>query len=722
MSLGLENKIKEKLYQENEYGYKYQNPDAVLDDKEIDYLNRAYGIDTNLHRMCINCQARQVLKYKGSIDADGNPIKGFQVRCDGVPKSLPPGSASAIDRIATKEGIDKNLAIKFIKSTVDPVAWSELMFGFDDENEHWHLRSYQKEQLRCNAKRYVIREGRRSGKTFAVACKLLYLAFNVTIQKGMDINGNVITQGPEILIVTPYQSQIVNIFSEMDSLLRRNPDLMQTCTTGSGGSSLYIKTPQHKFQFDNGASIKGFVSGVGVKADASDAGSLRGQNAHIIYLDEMDMIPDVVLDKVVTPILLTYPNVMLIATSTPIGKRGRFYSYCFERPDFKEDYYPSSVLPAWDKIKNELEKENTQDGFRSEYMAEFVEGAFGVFKPSLVYAARQDYRYTDCDNHSWWHEYAGVKETTELIKVMGIDWNKNAGSEFFVVAYSPSTGKFYSVEASNIQASEFSSDEWKKEVIRLNYKWKPHYIYADEGYGHTIIEDLKILGHTVRAKGRKTKEEVETAKLVDRLVAFNFSQKVELKSPIDGQDIVKTGKEYLVENAIRIFEAGRFAFPEADDALRKQLLNYVVLRRSPTTNKPVYGPENEAIGDHRLDAMMLALAGLNLEYSIYSRNSMPFSSPTLVTKQVLEARYERQEGGEEISPGAALLAAWTSMQVPGYLQVTEIVGDRAKPDKPKHAKPNTVYSAWKEKQENRRSFARKRGHKISRRNGGKPWD
>ena len=107
-------------------------------------------------------------------------------------------------------------------------------------------------------------------------------------------------------------------------------------------------------ELKNGASIRGFVSGLGVKQDGSGGGTMRGQSADIIYLDEMDMITEDILDKVVTPILLTKPGVKLIATSTLIGKRGKFYQWCLEREDFKEDYYPSSVLPHWEDIRENL--------------------------------------------------------------------------------------------------------------------------------------------------------------------------------------------------------------------------------------------------------------------------------------------------------------------------------------------------------------------------------
>lgn len=378
-----------------------------------------------------------------------------------------------------------------------------------------------------------------------------------------------------------------------------------------------------------------------------NSGIISHNSAGVIYLDEMDMIPEDILLKVIQPLLLTKKDVMFIATSTPIGKEGKFKTYCLERPDFKEDYLPSTVLPQWEDIKDELKSDNTADGFAAEYMAHFIEGSYGVFKPNYVYRARGAYTYADSDvnNASWWRESAGVQNRSDLLKVMGIDWNKNAGTEFVVVAYDPNQHHWFVVEAVNIAAGEWSSVEWKQEVIRLNYKWKPDYIYADEGYGHTIIEDLKVEAHRLRAQTGLNKIQQQTVKLIDKLIAFNFSQKVELRSPIDGQIITKTGKEFLVENAVRVFEEGRLWFPEDDITLLKQLQHYVILRRHPTTNKPVYGTDNNTIGDHRLDALMLALAGLFLEKSMYSSKTSVGSQPTSLSKDYLDKRSGEEKYG-----------------------------------------------------------------------------
>jgi hypothetical protein len=648
--------IKTKLYVSNEYGVEYQDSNARLPSEDVQFLVDTYNINSDLHRSCINCQARQLIKYAGKLDDDDKVINDFRVPCHGIKKSLPPGSAATLKRYITEQNMDPERAELLLKSTVDPVAWATLMFGFKDGDKTWNLRSYQKEQLRCTSEKIVIREGRRSGKTFIIALKLLYLALNREVQRGHDMNtGLPIMSGPEIMVVTPFQSQLLNIFDEMEKLLKRSPDLMKRSKTASGGS-MYVKTPYFHMDFDNGAVINGFVSGVATKADGSGGGTMRGRNAQIIYLDEMDMIPEETLNKVVLPILLTdaLGEVMLIATSTPIGKRAKFYEWCVNDPQFKEDHLPSTVLPQWEKNKRTYEREGSKEDFDKEYMALFIDSSYGVFKPSYIYNSMKDYTYQDVLNHKWYRSFAQIINIPELVTCIGIDWNKNAGTEFVVVQYDSHNHKFVIVDAVNVQASEFSSMKWKEEVIRLNYKWKPDYIYADEGYGHTIIEDLKVLSHQMSISPKRTRRDVETAKIKDRLVAFNFSSKVELRSPIDGVLTTKSGKEFIVEFAVRVFEDGILWMPSEENQLRKELLNYVVLRRSPTTNKPVYGAESDRIGDHRLDALMLALAGIQIENGLYSNKSLADSVPKFMTRDFLDNRAEKRDGRDQ-TPGEGVL-------------------------------------------------------------------
>ena len=655
-----------KLYSTNEYGFVHQNPDAIPDPELVQHFKEKHNIRTDVHRTCVNCQIRQISKYEESSGGK------FKIKCNFIPRGLPPGSKAKLVQIATASDIPQERAKKLLLSTIDPVAWAELMFGFDDKDLKWKIRSYQKEQLRCTAQRLAVREGRRSGKTFAMALKLLYYAFNLKVSRGRDSEGKEVIQGPDIIIVTPYQAQLTNIFEEIERLIKRNYELRSQVTTGTS-DNLYIKTPTFKMEMRNGAVIQGFVSGLGVKQDGSGGGTIRGQSAHVIYLDEMDMIPEDILDKVINPILATSPETILIATSTPIGKRGKFYNWCLTRTDFKEDYYPSSVLPHWQLIKNEIEEESTKESFEAEYMAKFVEGSYGVFRPTWIQDARSDYEYMNARDSLLLRKNLGVTNSEEMLIAIGVDWNKNAGTEFYVVGYSATLGKWFGLEAVNVEASEFSSQKWMREVIRLNYKWRPDWIYADEGYGHTTIEDLKLLAYRLRSKKKKTKMDEATVRLTDILVAFNFAKNVILKDPITGKDIKKTGQHYLVENAVKTLEDNLFCFPASDEKLKKQLSNYIIKRTHPTTGKPVYGMDNEKIGDHRLDAMMLGLAALSLEESIYSGKGMAFSKPSYIDQNLQQPKFDSESHLNPHTEAQEIAQGLRKHRVPGAFNILKIL-------------------------------------------------
>jgi len=650
--------VNDSLYVINEYGVKHQDPSGRVSDVALKYYKEKYGINTELHSTCISCQIRQIEKYN----------KPFEIKCSGIAKKLPEGSGAKLKAIQeSNPDIDQEQALRIIKATIDPVAWCELMFGFSDNDNQWFLRNYQKEQLRCTSKRMAVREGRRSGKSFAMALKIIYIAFNSLLARGRDASGNIVKVGPTIMIVTPYQAQLTNIFEEMEKLLKRNRELASEVITGTG-DSLYIKTPTFKMEFRNGGVIQGFVSGIGMRQDGSGGGTMRGFSADLVYLDEMDMIPEEILDKVINPILATTPETALIATSTPIGKQGKFYEWCLKRPDFKEDYLPSSVIPHWEQIKDEILREATKDSFAAEYMAVFIHERDGVFKKDWVFKAMSDYNYVDAINSSSLLNKLRIKGSAERIICIGIDWNKNAGTEFYVVGYYPGLSLWIGLEAVNVAASEYSAKRWIKELLQLNYKWKPDYIYADEGYGHTIIEDVKYQAYSLRSKTNKSAMDQQTVKIPDRLVSFNFSSNVILKDPVTNKDIKKLGKHFLVENAIRTLEEGLFVFSNEDTRLKDQFFNYKVIRRNPQNNKPIYGKINEQVGDHRLDAFMLALGGLVLEESVYSGRQMMPSVPTFHKSQISGTGF--QSGDNEIN---ALFDKAEEQGFPGALNVLRIV-------------------------------------------------
>ena len=356
-------------------------------------------------------------------------------------------------------------------------------------------------------------------------------------------------------------------------------------------------------------------------------------------------------------------------------------------------------MPHWESIKAELLNENTEEGFRAEYMAEFIEGSFGVFKPSWIFNAKRDYQYDEDDNGISLKKL-GVRRNEDMIVCIGIDWNKNAGTEFYVVGYSPQNGIWIALDAVNVEATQYSAKRWMEEVVRLNYKWKPNYIYADEGYGHTILEDLKLYSHRMRIKENPSPMDYETAKLNDRLVSFNFSRNLEIRDPVDHSVVKKSGKHFLVENTVRIFEDGKMIIPASDDTITKQMMNYVVLRRNPQNNKPVYGMDNTNIGDHRLDAMMLALAGLTLETSIYSNNGMgDITVPEFLPRERGERWLETNEEVGMIKSGIE------QARVPRAFNILKIMRGNGSPDQDTYIKEKMyAQGIWQEREE---TFQRK---------------
>lgn len=635
--------LEDSLYIVNKFDVKHQNPEAFLTPEQIEYAVKKWGIRTDVHDTCVRCQIRQMIKYENSLDAKGKPIGDFRVPCKFIAKSLPKGSKNVLDNLV-KEGMERDQALLYLESQVDPVAWAELFFGFRDSTKDteqpWFLRPYQKEQLRCSAQRISIREGRRAGKTFIIALKLIYMIFNKQIMITVDEKGTKGYIGPTIMIVGPYEAQLINVFTEIETLLKKNKYLKNQVTSGTG-DNLFVKTPFKKMEFANGGVIKGFVSGVADREDGSGGGTMRGQSAHIIYIDEMDMVPKDTIEKAILPILLsdlTGKNIVFIATSTPIGTRGKFYEWCLKDPTFKEDHLPSTVLPQWEAIEDMLMSSNTtKEAILSEYMAVFIETQGGVFKAGDLRRSTRDFSYDDLRSDSWWKKHFPKSSQSDMIRCIGIDWNKNVGTYFVVVTYVPEYHVYVLTEIVNIGSSEASGQKWKEEVIKLNHKWQPDYIYADDGYGHTIIEDLKYLAFNLIGKPDKTPMEKSTIKIKERLKSLNFSSKLFLKNPIDQKDITKIAKEYLVQNCISIMENdgprgnGIVWFPEDEKQLVNEMHHYVELKRSETTKKVVYGTNAPSVGDHIFDAFILAIGGIQLEAGMYSPNRVAVSTPHFIS-------------------------------------------------------------------------------------------
>jgi len=645
---------------QGKYEVKYQELGTVPPAEDIAWAKEKYGLKDDVHDMCISCQFRQIAKYEGFRGDAKHPEDGFYVKCDFVPRKAPPEVAGVI-KAMVEAGVPREEAVRAALSEYDAVAWAELHFGFrdyrdglDEDGNHnsmaeWRLRPHQKEEMRCTAKRMTLRQGRRTGKTFIMCLKILHSVFTKKVVSGIDhTTGQMTYTAPKVLVATPMEAQLSEtIFPQIEALLRASKDLVAEVQSGSAATgTLYKRSPAYTFKFRNGGIITGVIAGTNTKSDGSGGGAARGMSGSVIVVDEMDMVAESVLHASIRPITMSYPDTSLWVSSTPIGKPGLFKEYCTSNKSWKEFYFPSTVLSNWKSEEAELVNDTPTTEFKAEWLAKFIDDNYGVFKRSWIANARKDYSYANTDDSQWWRNIAGVKKEDCMV-VMGIDWNKTAGSEYVVIAFDMRGRRWWVIDASNIPYEKFSSQAYKNEVIRLQIKHDCDWIYADKGYGHHLIEDLQYMAHAVRTRGATTTREKALAKLVDILVPYDFASNVELASPIDGSPIKKKSKQYLVQNAQNVMELGSIYFPYEDQRLYDQLIHYIVKKESQS-GLPVYGSDSKKIGDHRLDAFMLSLVGIHQKKSVYSEEKAnKFVPSEMYTRDEMKQRYNMRSGNIE---------------------------------------------------------------------------
>jgi replicative DNA helicase len=149
-------------------------------------------------------------------------------------------------------------------------------------------------------------------------------------------------------------------------------------------------------------------------------GSLRGQRANWIYLDEVDYMTDDDFDTIFAIALEAPSRIGVWASSTPTGRRGMFYRLCNEKDmGWTEFYHPSTVNPEWDAT---MEKElramfSTEVAWQHEVLAEFGEETIGVFKKEYIDRAKIPYDY-----------YA--EATHMAYRCAGVDWDLKVRCEF----------------------------------------------------------------------------------------------------------------------------------------------------------------------------------------------------------------------------------------------------------------------------------------------------
>ena len=509
------------------------------------------------------------------LETKYTPVKGFQEdlckRCEDYYQSLydkkliktpfpPTCSKSAARKPLGISQSDFETEEEFLEASIllDPIAWAKAELD-------WEPRFYQEDMIYCTSQRKLNRLGRRCGKTEAMVIEVLH-----TASTNKDYS---------ILIIAPFERQVTRFFDEIHKFVNKSVSLQ-------GSLNRYTKTPS-LMQFNNGSKILGFSAGA---TSGSGSDKIRGQDAHLIVIDEIDTLENKDIDAVMA-ILASHKDARLIASTTPRGWRRRFYTYVTEKDlGFKEFWFISAESPEWTEATENFFKGSTDPvTYAQEYLADFAELQEGVFKTRCINASLQDYDL----------EESNINSTADYI--LGIDWNKAAGTHMVVLEHLGSQLKM--VKKIVIPETEYLQTDSVDLIINLNRQWRFKYIFVDAGYGSVQVELLKK--HAIK----------EPSSLLDKkLFPIAMNQHLKVIDPISGEELGRSAKHYLIEQTKKMLEDGKIILPKSEDTtvssgssmmgLVQQMRNFRVEGTS------VYGlPKYSQGEEHTLTAFYLAVGG-----------------------------------------------------------------------------------------------------------------
>lgn len=437
--------------------------------------------------------------------------------------------------------------------------------------------------------------------TFSMAIQLLHYSYT--------------NKDGRCLVVAPMKSHVELIYQELLRIAAKNDVVMNSITRK-------ITSPQFFIQFSNGSTIRFFTSGMksGGKSDVA-----RGQEAHVIVLDEMDYMGNDDLDALYAMLQKTaedQPDKLLIGASTPTGRRERFWEWSMSNR-FKEFWFPSYVNPFFSKEQEEEFREQySSSAYRHEIEADWGEDSEGVYPRRFV-----DRAFID---PPW--NYVPEIQSARSFHIIGVDWDKyGAGTNIVVLEACNENyedqrfaGKVRLAYREEIDKSEYTLTTAVDRIIELNKMFQPKHIYVDRGFGEVQVELLTKYG--VENPGSRMRE---------RIRGVSFAESIEVRDPYTKLMIKKEIKPFMVDNLRQYLEREQLLFPASDEEMYMQLISYVVVKLT-SSGRPVFEAGGSAV-DHAHDALLLALLAITQNYGEFSKggyttNTESFSNDFFVSK------------------------------------------------------------------------------------------
>lgn len=582
------------------------------------------------------------------------------MECDQIMNLLVPLDKNIIkkvDFVQKQYGLSFRDALEYV-ITNNPVLWAKVYID-------WEARDYQDVIIQegKKSKKLVLRLGRRLGKSDSMCVLILWFAYT---QYNRGPNNQY-----DIIIATPYETQIDLIFKRLHQLIEMSPVL----------KSLVTRDVHHNLNF----TINGIVSNIlGLTAGANNssggANSTRGQRADLLILDECDYIGSNQITNILNIRNEAPERIRLICASTPSGKHEEYYRWCtgaskryFPTADdiknnrftgyqveekeigegngWTEVYAPSNVNKELLKINPDTQQTYLEDikdelsdmRYTQEVMAEFGEEEMGVYQKKFILAAiaegeRTKFRYiTKWDKED--RKAYLTRTHGQNVRILGVDWDKYSAATNMVCMefdrfHQDHEGRivplFKMLFRIEVPRSDFTYVNAMNKIVELNDEYHFDWIGIDRGYGEVQLEMLHKYGM----------EHPETG-LAEKVIGYQFSQKIEVRDPYTKKKDQKHIKPFMVNNSVNLFEKGKIILDGSDKSMISQLEEYRVKSIS-SSGLPVYTDENE----HAIDAMNLALLLFEQKYGNLLKKVYSIKTVFIGTLDARDEHVKSREIGE----------------------------------------------------------------------------
>ncbi len=360
--------------------------------------------------------------------------------------------------------------------TEEPCLFAQLLLNFKPF-------PYQEELLNDNSERIVACMGRQTGKTTTIATKAIHYAF--THPKTTT------------LIVSPSLRQSMIMFDKILNFTQSNPILRKSVT----------RKTHTLIQLSTGSQI--------IALPCSEH-MLRGYTANLAICDEASFIPESIITEIIFPMISTTKGTTILL-STPWDKNHFFYK-AFLNPGYSTHKIPSTENPLIPhEFLEEMKQTMTEDAYKREYEAEFIEASTSYFQQELIRRCIEKAQQLNLE------PYASLESSALRGDYFaGLDLGKLQDHSALVVIQK--TPDHLKLVYSHQFPLQMPYSEVINTLIRADEKFQFKKLLADQsGIGEPVLENLQGQGLTC-AEGVKLTQDGKTELLTHLKLVMEQNQ------------------------------------------------------------------------------------------------------------------------------------------------------------------------------------------------------